>query len=150
MAAVSHVPLVAASALFSMAFGSTAWPELAGLASSGFRDTTRLASSSPEMAHDIMQTNRDNVVHWIDRLMDELYKYRQAIASGETQPLLEHFTRPQIERDNYMTAGPPRRNTGEPLPTVSMSDFLFGSKIGSMMRKQEEMVRRMEEGEKKR
>lgn len=150
VAAISHLPLTVASALFSVAFGSAAWPELASLASSGFRDTTRLASSSPEMAHDIMQTNRDNIVHWIDRLMDELYRYRQAIVAGESEPLLKHFTRPQMERDNYVTTGPPRRASGEPLPAVSISDFLFGSKISSMMRKQEEIVKQMEEREKKR
>lgn len=150
VAAISHLPLTVASALFSVAFGSAAWPELASLASSGFRDTTRLASSSPEMAHDIMQTNRDNVVHWLDRLMDELAKYRAAIVAGETEPLLKHFARPQLERDNYLTAGPPRRSSGEPMPKVSMSDFLFGSAIGGMMRKQEEIVKRVEDREKKR
>lgn len=149
VAAISHLPLTLASALFSVVFGSAAWPELASLASSGFRDTTRLASSSPEMAHDIMQTNRDNIIHWIDRLMDELYKYRKAIEAGESEPLLGHFARPQIERDNFLTAGPPQRGAREPIPTLSMSDFLFGSKIGSIMKKQEEILRRMEEGEKK-
>ena len=58
VAAVSHLPLTLSSALFSMAFESQAWPELAALASSGFRDTTRLASGSPDMAHDIVQTAR--------------------------------------------------------------------------------------------
>jgi prephenate dehydrogenase len=150
VAAISHLPLTVASALFSVAWGSAAWPELASLASSGFRDTTRLASGSPEMAHDIMQTNRDNVVHWIDRLVEELIKYRGAIAAGESEPLLQQFTRPQMERDNYVAAGPPRRPSGEPMPKVSMNDFLFGSAVGNMMRKQDEVLRKLEEREKKR
>jgi prephenate dehydrogenase len=87
VAAISHLPLALSSALFSVAFGSTAWPELATLASSGFRDTTRLASGSPEMAHDIMISNRENVLHWIDRFQEELSRLRGAIAAGESEPV---------------------------------------------------------------
>jgi prephenate dehydrogenase len=145
VAAISHVPLTVASALFSMAFGSAAWPELAQLASSGFRDTTRLASGSPEMAHDIMQTNREQVLHWLDRLQEQISRYRDVIARGDSKELAEAFTRPQLERDNYMVNGPPRRETAEPLPTVSVSDFLFGSKVAEHLRKQEAMIRASEE-----
>lgn len=145
VAAVSHVPLVAASALFSMAFGSTAWPELAGLASSGFRDTTRLASSSPEMAHDIMMTNRQNVVHWIDRLQQELSRYRAAIESGDDKLVAETFLRPQLERDNFVIAGPPRRDSGAPeAPRIGFADLMMGTKLADMMRKQEDMIRNAE------
>ncbi len=145
VAAVSHVPLTVASALFSMASGSQAWPELAALASSGFRDATRLASGSPEMAHDIMQTNRDQVVHWIDRLQQELFRFREVIAGGDSKKIAETFTRAQLERDNYMINGAPRRETGEPLPQVSLADFLVGTKVAEYMRKQEEMIRASEE-----
>ena len=91
VAAVSHLPLVLSSALFSVAFASAAWPELAQLASSGFRDTTRLASGSPEMAHDIMLSNKDNVVHWLDRFIEELRRFREIVAAGESKPVFEAF-----------------------------------------------------------
>lgn len=145
VAAISHVPLTVASALFSMAHNSQAWPELASLASSGFRDTTRLASGSPEMAHDIMQTNKEQVVHWIDRLQQELSRYREVIAGGDSKKIAEAFTRTQFERDNFMINGAPRRDTTEPLPKVSIADFLVGSKVAEYMRKQEEMIRASEE-----
>jgi prephenate dehydrogenase len=145
VAAVSHVPLTVASALFSMANTSQAWPELASLASSGFRDTTRLASGSPEMAHDIMQTNREQVLHWIDRLQQELFRFREVIAAGDSKKIAETFSRTQLERDNFMVNGPPRRETGEPLPKVSFADFLVGAKVAEYMRKQEEMIRAAEE-----
>ncbi len=145
VAAISHLPLALASALFSVAFSSAAWPELATLASSGFRDTTRLASGSPEMAHDIMISNRDNVLHWIDRFQEELSRFRAAIAAGETQPVLEAFARPQLERDNFMVNGAPRRDVGEPVEKVSFSDMLLGSKISGMMKKQQELLRAAEE-----
>ena len=148
-AAVSHLPLVLASALFSTAFGSAAWPELAQLASSGFRDTTRLASGSPEMAHDIMATNRENVLHWLDRFSDELASFRETVARGSDEELLDVFRRSALERDNFVINGPPKRDTpAEPAEKISISDMLFGSKIAGAMRKQQETLRQMEERQK--
>jgi prephenate dehydrogenase len=145
VAAISHLPLLLSSALFSVAFGSQAWPELAKLASSGFRDTTRLASGSPEMAHDIMVSNRDNVLHWLDRYIDELSKFRAAVAGGESEPILEVFARAQIERENFIVNGPPTRDVGEPMETVSLGDILFGSAISGYMKKQRDVIREAEE-----
>jgi prephenate dehydrogenase len=152
VAAISHLPLALSSALFSVAFGSQAWPELAGLASSGFRDTTRLASGSPEMAHDIAVTNRDNILHWIDRFQEELSRLRGVIAAGESEKLIEAFARAQLERDNFMVAGAPRRDqrTGPDMEGVSFGDIFLGSKISGYLKKQQEMLRDMESREKKR
>jgi prephenate dehydrogenase len=151
VAAISHLPLTLASALFSVAFGSAAWPELAGLASSGFRDTTRLASGSPEMAHDIVMTNRENLLHWIDRFQEELARFREMIASGESKQVLEAFGKPQVERDHFMLNGPPRRETAGPeIERTSLSEFLLGSTITGYLKKQQEMIRGMEAREKRR
>ena len=146
VAAVSHLPLTLAAALFSVTNGSAAWPELASLASSGFRDTTRLASGSPEMAHDIVQTNRENVLHWLDRMQAELTRFRSVIEQGDSKKIAETFGRPQLERDNYMVNGPPRRETsGDPMPKISIGDFLLGTRVADYMRKQEEMIRASED-----
>ncbi len=69
VAAVSHLPLVVSTALFSLVHDSAAWAEMAQLASSGFRDVTRLASGSPEMSEDICDTNAGNILHWLDRMI---------------------------------------------------------------------------------
>jgi prephenate dehydrogenase len=144
VAAISHLPLVVSSALFSTAFGSAAWPELAALASSGFHDTTRLASGSPEMAHDIIATNRQNLIHWLDRFQEELSRFRDVISSAEGEQILEAFARAQLERDNYVLNGAPQRDVGEPMETISFSEILLGSKIAGMMKKQEETLRAAE------
>ncbi len=144
VAAVSHLPLTVAAALFSVTVDSAAWPELAALASSGFRDTTRLASGSPEMAHDIVQTNRENLLHWIDRFHGELGRFRDIIAKGDSKEIAAAFGRAQLERDNYMINGPPRRESGEPIPKIGLGDFMLGSRVADMMRKQEEIVRAAE------
>jgi prephenate dehydrogenase len=144
VAAISHLPLVLSTALFSMAFGSAAWPELAQLASSGFRDTTRLASGSPEMAHDIVATNRQNVVHWIDRYQEELTRFRALIDSEEGEKLLEAFARPQLERDNYLMNGAPRRDVADPVEKISFADILLGKKLADAMRRNEQMLKEAE------
>jgi prephenate dehydrogenase len=100
-AAVSHLPIMLSACLFSLAKGSEAWPELANLASSGFRDLTRLASGDPEMAHDISLTNRDSVVHWIDRMIAELRRYRDLIQDDQEE-LFKVLARAQMDRDTFL------------------------------------------------
>ncbi|MEX2246246.1 MAG: prephenate dehydrogenase/arogenate dehydrogenase family protein [Dehalococcoidia bacterium] len=145
VAAISHLPLLVATALFSTANGSAAWPELAQLASSGFRDTTRLASGSPQMAHDIMASNRDNALHWLDRFTADLARLRALIADDDTKPLLEAFARAELERDNFMINGPPRREMERaPIEKIGISDMLLGSRLADLMRGGEQTLRRME------
>jgi prephenate dehydrogenase len=110
-AAISHVPLVASLALFSLAHGTSAWPELASMAGPAFRDLTRLASGEPEMSHDIFVTNKTNVVHWIDRYIEELQTISNLISSGDSEVLFRNLVNTQIERDNFIYS-PPKREEG--------------------------------------
>jgi prephenate dehydrogenase len=62
VAGISHLPLVVAVALVEAVVGATAaaardWPEAAGLAAGGWRDTTRLAHGDPAMGAAILATN---------------------------------------------------------------------------------------------
>lgn len=61
VAAISHVPFIVSCALFSFAHGSEDWEKMKDLASSGFRDSTRLASGDPTMYRDICFTNKKNI-----------------------------------------------------------------------------------------
>ena len=58
VAMISHVPMVLAQALFKAAQGNSLAMKLA---SSGFRDATRLAGSNPIMAEDMVCINADNI-----------------------------------------------------------------------------------------
>lgn len=147
VAAVSHVPLVASAALFLTAFESQAWPELASLASSGFRDTTRLASGSPEMSGDIARTNRANVVHWLNRYLDELRRFRDLIESASDEDLFKRFGRAALERDNFITSGAPSREPPVKIETVSLSDMLIGQWATRAMKRSQEMLDAMERGD---
>jgi prephenate dehydrogenase len=133
-AAVSHVPLVASIALFNLARASNAWPELAGMAGPAFRDFTRLASGNPEMAHDIALTNRENIVHWLDRYMGELHRLRELIDDASLEePLFRVLAEAQMERDIFLEAPPRRGEIGDaddlPSPREAFMTMMTGGMI---------------------
>jgi prephenate dehydrogenase len=153
LAAVSHLPLVVATALFALASRSNAWPELAALAGPGFRDTTRLASTSPDLSHDICLTNRENLLHWLDRFGEELRRLRALVADGATdEELVRAFAQAQTERDAFLRA-PPQRETGAPVDSLSsgerMMSFLVGEYVVRRTKEVQELVDR-DRGEGKR
>ncbi len=129
LAAASHLPLVLSTALFSLLSNSQAWPELAGLAGPGFRDTTRLASTNPDMSHDICLTNRENILHWIDRFSEELRRFRSLVEDTEGQEeLSKAFYRTQMDRDAFIEQPPAR-----PQPTQEGDSLSTGERMLSFM-----------------
>lgn len=134
MAAVSHLPLIVSTALFSLALGSNAWEDLALLAGPGFRDLTRLASTDPELSRDIIAANRDNVLHWLDRMIEELSSARRLIADEEQgAALADLFSNIQAARNKFIESPPvrapreqqtDRTTTGERMLSFMVGDFL--------------------------
>lgn len=145
VAAVSHLPLVASVALFTVAQESQAWPELAALASTGFVDITRLASGSPEMAHDICLTNAESIVHWLDRYLATLRELRALIAEGRSEALFERLTRARLERDTFLAN--PIGLRKEPAPEIpSTGETLMSVLVGAAVtRRMKEMNRMLED-----
>jgi len=84
VAASSHVPHVAAAALVSLIDESNA-----ALVSTGFGDVTRIAAGDPGLWLAILQGNRAAVLAELDRLIDQLTAYRQALEADEAQTLLQ-------------------------------------------------------------
>jgi prephenate dehydrogenase len=153
VAAVSHLPLVLSSALFTLVRSSPAWPELAALAGSGFRDATRLASTDAELSHDICLTNRESVLHWLGRMVEELGRYRELLQQGQEEELFKTFARAQLDRDTYVAAGPPVREpvaaeelltSGEQLAALLMGQRLMRrvKDIGKLLEERQERVHR--------
>ena len=69
VALISHMPLLISQALFKTAMNN----QLAlQLASSGFRDMTRLAMSNPIMANDMMHYNKENIENCLEMLRDSI------------------------------------------------------------------------------
>jgi prephenate dehydrogenase len=137
MAAVSHLPLVLSAALFSLAHDSQAWPDMAELASSGFRDLTRLASGDPNMSHDICITNREHIVHWLDRMINELSRFRELIRDKDEE-LFKALARTQLDRDTFLAKPPERRR-----PPVQEADILTSGERMASFLVGEQWVRRL-------
>lgn len=81
-AAISHLPFLMATALVSTTSQATSWRDMAALAASGFRDASRLAAGDPVMYRDICATNREAILHWLDRYVDALGGLRALVAEG--------------------------------------------------------------------
>lgn len=153
-AAVSHLPIMVSASLFSLARGSEAWPEMAGLAGPGFRDLTRLASGDPEMAHDISLTNRDSIVHWLDRMIGELRRYRDLI-QGDQEELFKALARVQMDREAYLLKPDVSRPETVEAEVTSAGDRMAALLVGEhWVRRAKEITRaldqRADEKEKKR
>ena len=100
LAAVSHLPHLAAFALVNaVGKGEHAFRFAAG----GFRDFTRIASSSPEMWRDIAVCNQSAIVDKIDALQKELSALRNALNAGDGDALLEKFRSAKQARDMWMS-----------------------------------------------
>ena len=131
-AAVSHLPLMVASALFNLLRTSPSWPDMSLMASSGLKDTTRLASGDPRMAHDIWVTNREAVIHWLERMEGELRRFRDILQDSRDEELLETFAKTQIDREALLK-GPPKRAVEKSDAVRQGGDAVMDMLIGKMM-----------------
>jgi len=103
LAAVSHLPHLAAFALVNAVNKqkSDAFDPFA-FAAGGFRDFTRIASSSPEMWRDIALCNRQAVMHQIDALQNELSLLSHALEQNDSRTLLDAFSAAKQARDAWI------------------------------------------------
>ena len=91
-AAISHVPHVVASSLVGVVAKADEKNGLfTMLAAGGFRDITRIASSSPAMWRDICLTNRDSILEFLDKYIDELEEVKKLITRCEDDRLYNFF-----------------------------------------------------------
>jgi prephenate dehydrogenase len=147
--AVSHLPMMLSKALILATSKSPSWREIAKLASSGYRDISRLASGNPIMHLDIALTNKDSITYWIDRATEELQRIKILIENTEQEDLdkkeqsidelLDIFMEALQSRESWLyryEAGEDfddlGTNPNQPdLPTSSdqIADMLFGGRL---------------------
>ncbi len=92
-ALVSHVPHLIAYALVNTVADLN--PEYIHYAGKGFRDTTRVALSSPELWRDICITNRGNIFHILERFQENLAAMVEALKEGSPEELEDLFEKAQ-------------------------------------------------------
>jgi prephenate dehydrogenase len=97
VAVVSHLPyLLAATLVHAEAQSHLQDPVVQALAATGFRDTTRLASSQVDMMLDILLTNRDAVTRVLNLFEASLADMRAALR--DPQALRKWMEQAQAER----------------------------------------------------
>lgn len=101
-AAVSHLPHMLAYALVDDIGGRADAEELFSFAAGGFRDFTRIASSSPEMWRDIALNNRDALLAEIDAYGERLAHLRALIAHGDGPALEALMAAARARRDAWL------------------------------------------------
>lgn len=101
LAATSHLPHLLAFALVDTLATLDDKQEIFEFAAGGFRDFTRIASSDPQMWHDICVHNEPALLKMLGRFEADLEKLRLAIANNDSDYLLKVFTRAKSARDQF-------------------------------------------------
>lgn len=101
----SHLPHLVASTLAVTVLNPKHPKEQASLCATGFRDTTRIASGSPEMWRDIALANRRNLSRAVDGFVAELKKFQKALAKGDERAVIKFFETAKQRRDAWCACG---------------------------------------------
>lgn len=101
-AATSHLPHLLAYSYVDMLDRLDAQHEIFPNAGGGFRDFTRIASSSPQMWHDVVRANKDSVTMLLGKQIDELQILRQMIEQERWGEVYQLFQRARAARERYL------------------------------------------------
>ena len=111
LAATSHLPHLLAFALVDTLSQQGESEEIFRYAAGGFRDFTRIASSDPQMWHDVFMTNGDATVVVLDEYIEDLLRLRKAMQERDSAELMNTFRRAKKSRDRFL-----EMLSGEPGP----------------------------------
>ena len=101
LADTSHLPHMLAYTLMDVLGRRKERTEIFKFSAGGLRDFTRIASSDPQMWHDICLANRDEMVAAIERFSAELDQLVDAIRGGDGEFVRSIFARAKSIRDRY-------------------------------------------------
>jgi len=112
-AAVSHLPHLIASSLVNLVKDSDSTEGIMKMiAAGGFKDITRIASSSPVMWQQICLTNTDNIRVLLDQYIQDLETLKKDLEKRDASALYDFFDSARIYRDSFSNAssGPIKRS----------------------------------------
>jgi prephenate dehydrogenase len=101
----SHLPHVVAAELANYILSPAHPPEQATVCANGFRDTTRVASGSPEMWRDIAIANQKNLSRVLGVFIEDLQEFRLALENGDVKAVEEFFENAKQRRDQWCGSG---------------------------------------------
>jgi prephenate dehydrogenase len=154
VAGISHLPFVLSATLTNTLGKDSSWKDMKTLTAGGFRDMTRLAAGSPAMHRDILLTNRDSVVRWIDQFQRELQTLRSQLtddidAAGE-ESITGFFDEARNIRAEWSTQttreGQLLQATGGEMPIDGVGDQMSRMFFGSMFRRRSKEAERLGRG----
>uniref|UniRef100_UPI0040564C5B prephenate dehydrogenase/arogenate dehydrogenase family protein n=1 Tax=Acetatifactor sp. TaxID=1872090 RepID=UPI0040564C5B len=112
-AAVSHLPHVIAASLVNLVKDSdSADGIMKMIAAGGFKDITRIASSSAAMWQQICLTNTENITALLSDYIDSLAKIKESLENRSQEALYDLFDTAREYRDSFSNAssGPIKRS----------------------------------------
>lgn len=104
-AAISHLPHVIASSLVNLVKDSDSKEGIMKMiAAGGFKDITRIASSSPVMWQEICLTNTENILKLLTDYIDSLCSIRDTLEHKDKEDIYNFFDSARIYRDSFINA----------------------------------------------
>lgn len=106
VAGISHLPHIIAASLVNLVRSADSDKQtMKTLAAGGFKDITRIASSSPEMWEQICATNRENIMSVLDDYINTLIETKIALAEHDSEAIHDLFSEARDYR-NSVPEGP--------------------------------------------
>lgn len=101
-AAISHVPHLAAAALANLVHDNDSHNGTMKLiAAGGFKDTTRIAASSPDVWESISMSNGENIANLLDKYIASLQEISTAVRNGQVGYVHGLFEKSKEYRDSF-------------------------------------------------
>jgi prephenate dehydrogenase len=110
----SHLPHIVAATLANLVLDPASPREQRLLCAGGFRDSTRIASGSPEMWRDIEIANGKNVIEALDHFIEQLKSVRTLVAKGDQKRIEQFLSQAKQRRDMWRDGGTKRKVRGIP------------------------------------
>lgn len=102
VAGISHLPHVVSAELVNLVQASDSDDAVMhAIAAGGFKDITRISSSSPVMWQQICMTNADNITKLLDNYIAGLQTIRQNIAEHNQAEIYRFFDNAKSYRDSF-------------------------------------------------
>lgn len=100
LAATSHLPHILAYNLVNTLAKMDAKKDIFQYTAGGFRDTTRIAASDPNMWRDICLANRDAILKMLEHFNTEYMQFYEAIKNGDGKRIETQLKHAKTVRDS--------------------------------------------------
>lgn len=102
LAISSHLPHVLAFSLVDSLASMPDHQDIFRFSAGGFRDFTRIASSDPQMWHDICLNNRHELLAALNAYMRDLQGVVDALQNNDSEELFKRFSHAKAARDEHV------------------------------------------------